>query len=460
VTDRPRRRTVLAGLAAGAAAAAGGAVLFRHKLAGRVRRLTRDPAFAATPPLAPHDPARDHRTLHVARGAGPAANIDAVLDQVDLRAAIGDDDVVAIKVSAQWWNQGMTNVAAARRVVERVLDRPGFRGEVILFENTHFRLADGSGLARAFTHPSARNVDVPGWASLGDLVGELRASARPASAVGLVDAAPSALAGDPWHDPGHAHGTYGGDGRGPIAPGEARDGYRWDLARAFRRKRGWLETARTPLSWPVFRSPRTGLHIDLADGVSEVAGATLRKTSRKLTWISMVTVNEHASTGMTACCKSAMGVVDMSAGKFGTDPRTDGYASIHYFGNPEATWRMAGPLAHFARTVRAPDLYLAVAEWVALRPAPSVAWDDDTQDARLAAEAAHRAATVIAGTDPVAIDYWAARHVLTPIAAQIGARGKAAFDVTDPDSLLSRFLRDYREVYRGGTMDDALIAIA
>lgn len=458
---RPSRRRVVAGLAAGAAgAAAVGAVALRRPLLARVRRLTRDPAFAATPPLVPHDPVKERRTLHVARDQGPAGNVDAVLDQVGLDRLIGDDDVVLLKVSAQWWNQGMTNVAAARRVVQRILDRPGFRGELILFENTHFRLADGSGLARAFTHPSERNVDVPGWASLGDLVAELRASPRPVSAVGLVDAAGSELAGDPWHDPTHAHGTYGGDGRGPIAPGELRDGYRWDTARAFARRRGWLETARSPLSWPVFTSPRSGLQVDLADGVHELSGGARRRTSRRLTWISMVTVNEHASTGMTACCKSAMGVVDMSAGRFGTDPRTAGYSSIHYFGNPEATWRMAGPLAHFARTVRAPDLYLAVAEWVGLRPPAATPWDDGGMDLRLAEAAAHRAGTLVAGTDPVAVDAWAARNVLTPIAERVGARGRAAFDLRDPDSKLSRFLRDYRAVAGAGTLDEALVTVA
>ena len=34
------------------------------------------------------------------------------------------------------------------------------------------------------------------------------------------------------------------------------------------------------------------------------------------------------------------------------------------------------------------------------------------------------------------------------------------FDLRDADSKLSRFLRYYREVYRGGTMDDALIAVS
>jgi hypothetical protein len=412
--------------------------------------------------LRPHDPASERRTIAVARGGAPAANVDAVLDTVGIDRVVGIDDLVIIKVAAQWWNQGMTNVAAARRVIERVLARPGFRGEVVVFENTHFRLADGSGLARAFTRPSERNVDVPGWASLGDLVAHYKTAGAPVSFVGLVDAGASELAGDPWHDPEHAHGVYGGDGRGPIAAGELRDGYRWDFARTFEKRRGWFETARTPLTWPVFSSPRSGLQIDLADGVFELRGGARIPTQRKLTWIQLVTVNEHGSTGMTACCKSAMGVVDMSAGRLGTHPLAAGYQSIHYFGNPEATWRMAGPLAYFAEQVRAPDLYVAIAEWVAITPPDGTpGWTGgEAMDPRLAAESAHQARTVIAGTDPVAIDWWAAQHVLMPIAEQVRGPGRAGLDVRNPDSKLSRFLRYYREVARRGTMDDALITVA
>jgi hypothetical protein len=448
---------VLIGGGIAGALAAGGFGL-RRQLAGRLRRWTRSPEFSATPRLVPHDPATERRTIAVGRDAGPAGNVDAVIDTLGVERIVGEDDVVIVKVAAQWWNQGMTNVAATRRVIERILARPGFRGEVVVFENTHFRLADGSGLARAFTRPSERNVDVPGWSTLGDLVASYRGAAAPVSFVGLIDAAPSELAGDPWHDPEHAHGVYGGDGRGPIADGDLRDGYRWDFARTFAKKRGWFETARTPLTWPVFTSPRSGLQIDLADGVSEIAGATRTRTGRKLTWIQLTTVNEHGSTGMTACCKSAMGVVDMSAGRLGTDPRTDGYQSVHYFGSPEATWRMAGPLAHFAREVRAPDLYLALAEWVAVTPAGWVG--GDTRDARLEAASAHRAGAVVGGTDPVAIDWWCAKHLLHPIATEIDSAARGDLDVDNPDGKLTRFLRYYREVAGAGTMDESLITIA
>ena len=118
----------------------------------------------------------------MARGAGPAANVDAALDKLGgIAKFVGEDDVVLIKTSAQWWNQGMTNVAALRRVIEHVLERPGFRGEVIVFENTHFLLPDGSALSRAFTRPSERNVDVSGWSTMGALV----AVAAPATAIDL-----------------------------------------------------------------------------------------------------------------------------------------------------------------------------------------------------------------------------------------------------------------------------------
>ncbi|MCX5747282.1 MAG: DUF362 domain-containing protein [Proteobacteria bacterium] len=451
------RRTFIGG---GLAVVGTVAFVLRKKLKSKLTRWTRSAAFTATPPLRAHDPATERRTVHVAKGGTVEANVDQVLDKAGVDKLVGVDDLVILKISAQWWNQGMSNVAAVKRTIERILARPGFTGEIVVFENTHFRLANGSGLSRAFSRDSARNVDVPGWTKLGDLVDHFDKSGAPVSFVGLVDAAPSELADDHWHDAPHAHGVYGGDGRGPIKPGEVRDGMRWDFERAYALKRGWFEETRTPLSWPVFTSPRSGLQIDFADGIFKVEGDKRTKVDRKLTWISMVTVNEHSATGMTACCKSAMGIVDMSAGRFGTDPRTEGYNSIHYFGNPEATWRMAGPLAHFATHVRSPDLYLAVAEWVAISPPASAAWDDDRADIRLDEATAHRANTVVAGDDAVAVDWVCAKQVLMPIAQRIDGRYKAQLDVTDPDSKLSKFLRYYREVARKGTMDDALIDVA
>jgi uncharacterized protein DUF362 len=449
-----RRRLLVA---AGAAFAGAGALALaaRRRIVTRLSNLTRLDEFTRTPALTPHDPARDRRTLYVGRGGGPAENVDAVFAKLGgVEPLVGPDDVVIIKVSAQWWNQGMTNVAAVKRVIERVLGREGFRGEVVVFENVHFRLADGSGLARAWTRPSDRNVDVPGWNKMGDLIPHFKALGAPVSFVGLVDGGESRLAGDYWHDPAHEHGVYGGDGRGPIAPGDARDGYHWSFDQAFRLRRSRVDYAQTPLTWPRFTASHTGTVVDLRDGAFRREGGRLVPLGRKVTFLNMTTANEHSATGYTGACKSAMGIVDMSAGRMGLDPRVRDYQSVHYFGDPHARWRMAGPLAHFAKAVRAPDLYLSVAEWVALTPRPG--WDEEREDIRLAASSAFQTKAVVAGTDPVAVDAWCVRNLLMPL----GGANRAMLNLDDPDSKVSKFLRYYREAYGSGTLDQGLVELA
>jgi hypothetical protein len=449
-----RRKMIIGGIAAGVGAL-GFAV--RRRLSSKLASITQLPSFTATPALVPHDPARDRAKIYVARGGSPAANVDVVLAKLGgIGSLVGAEDVVVIKVSAQWWNQGMTNVAAVKRLIECVLERDGFRGEVILFENTHFRLADGSGLSRAWLAKSERNVDVPGWDKLGDLIPHFRDRGAPVSFVGLVDAGPSELANDAWHDPTHALGVYGGDDRGPIGPAEDRDGYHWDFGKTFRLARSWVDDARTPLTWPRFTSPRTGLVVDLKDGVLRRDSGKLVPTGKKLTWINMTTANEHGATGFTGACKSTMGIVDMSAGALGTHPVARGYASVHYFGRgtPSATWRMAGPLAYFAREVRSPDLILLVAEWVAFIPP---GFDSEKEDIRHSAATCTQKRTIVAGTDPAAIDTWAARNLMMETAS---ANKAVHFDLDQTGAKLTKFLRYYREVYGKGTIDPDLIDVA
>jgi hypothetical protein len=434
------------------AAAAGGAFVVRRKLRNTVSGLTQLASFAASPALVPHDPIRDKARVLVARGGSPAANVDDVLAKLGgIGSVVGTDDVVIVKVSAQWWNQGMTNVAAVKRLLEHVLERDGFRGEVIVFENTHFRMPDGSGLSRAWVHPSTRNVDVPGWTKLGDLIDHFKGRV---GFVGLVDGGASALADDDWMDATHSAGRYGGDGRGPIADGDVRDGYHWDFGRAFRLAKSWVDEARTPLTWPRFTSPRSGLVVDMEKGVLRREAGRLIETGRRLTWINMTTANEHGASGLTAACKSTMGVVDMSAGALGTHPLVRDYQSIHYFGwgRPTAQWRMAGPLADFARKIRKPDLILTVAEWVAYAPT-----EHSDEDIRLSDRTCMQARTVIAGTDPVAMDAWTVRNVMAHLP---GANIRSRMDLDNPDATVTKFLRYYRQVYEGGTLDPTLIDVA
>lgn len=462
------RRKLLLGSGAVVLAAGGAAVVMRKRIMSRLDRWTIKDSFGATPPLVPHDPVKDKATVYVARDAGPAGNVDAVLGKLGgIGTVVGADDVVAIKVSAQWWNQGMTNVAAVKRVIEHIVEQPGWNGEVVVFENTHFRRMDKAegdparGLARAWTFPSTANVDVPGWSSLGDLIPYFAQRGAPVSFVGLVDAGESSLAGDPWFDPDHAHGVYGGDGHGPLAAHDTRDGYFWDFGHTFRLERSWVRDAQTPLTWPRFTSPRTGAVIDFRDGVLRRDGDKLVATGQRLRFINMTTANEHGSTGFTGACKSPMGIVDMSAGALGTDSRAEGYQSIHYFGrtgranaSADPTWRMAGPLAYFCERVRKPDLYLTVAEWVAIVPKTGY---DGSDDMRHHAACRQPTRTIVAGTDPVAIDAWCVRNLVAPLAPQAADPGMN--DLTNPDSKVSRFLRYYRQVAGAGTLDPALVTV-
>jgi uncharacterized protein (DUF362 family) len=49
---------------------------------------------------------------------------------------IAPEDVVLIKVNAQWKYRGATNSDVVRGIIQRILDHPqGFRGEVVVFEN-------------------------------------------------------------------------------------------------------------------------------------------------------------------------------------------------------------------------------------------------------------------------------------------------------------------------------------
>ena len=171
----------------------------------------------------------------------------------------------------------MTNVAAVKRVIEHVLERPGFTGEVIVFENTHFRLADGSGLSRAWMRPSERNVDVPGWNKLGDLIPHFRERSAPVSFVGLVDAGDERpLRRHVARPRAHARASTAVTGAARSSLATSATATTGTSRRAFRLEKSWVDEAKTPLTWPRFTSPRTGLVVDLKDGVKRREGEAAR----------------------------------------------------------------------------------------------------------------------------------------------------------------------------------------
>ena len=160
------RRVFLTG---GIIAVVGGAAFaLRRKLVGAVASKTRLPSFSATPPLVPHHPIRDRKSIAVAQGGTPAENVDSALAKLGgIGKVVGQDDLVIIKVSAQWWNQGMTNVAAVKRVIEHVLERPGLPGRGHRVREHALPPEGRIGSRARVDAPERRNVDVSGWTSSG-----------------------------------------------------------------------------------------------------------------------------------------------------------------------------------------------------------------------------------------------------------------------------------------------------
>jgi len=76
---------------------------------------------------------------------------------------IAPDDVVLIKVNAQWKYRGCTNSDLIRGLIQRILDHPdGFTGEVVIFENGQGRGSlncdnTGSGYPDGGVHANANN---------------------------------------------------------------------------------------------------------------------------------------------------------------------------------------------------------------------------------------------------------------------------------------------------------------
>jgi hypothetical protein len=78
-------------------------------------------------------------TVYRSVNGNPAANLEKVIDLLGgIERIVGVDDVVVIKPNVQWWNQGASNLAAIRKLVELIMNHPGgFNGEVVLAENCH-----------------------------------------------------------------------------------------------------------------------------------------------------------------------------------------------------------------------------------------------------------------------------------------------------------------------------------
>lgn len=263
---------------------------------------------------------------------------------------IGPEDVVLVKVNAQWKYRGCTNSDLVRGLIQSILDHPdGFTGEVVIFEN-----GQGRGSLDCDT-AGGRNNPYPNHA--------IRANAedKSHSFLHLVDSV--------FNDPRVS--SYLLDPIRSIFIGRAdhvTDGYR----------------IYQDVSYPCFTTAG-GRRVELREGVWNGKGHDDR-----LKLINVPVLKHHDKNGseITASLKHFYGILSMSDGQ-------SGYR--HYKGLGQTCGKMVA-------SVKTPVLNILDCIWVSHRNIRGYPAEDTA-----------RVDQILASQDPVALDYWAAKHILYPI---------------------------------------------
>ncbi len=330
-------------------------------------------------------------TLYRAVNGTPERNLNKIIDMMGgIEKLIGAHDVVLIKTNAQWWNQGSPNLSALKAFVDMIMERPGgFFGEVVVVENCHRGKSPWTSKGSAWANTFQRNSDVPGVKNLNGLCMLLKEKYDSRfSTVHWIDISHG---GKRVYSPADGGGYVYCDGTGGIPLITCDNGAKGRDLRS------------TIMTYPIFLTDK-GTRIDFKHSIWKDGSYT----GQPLRFINFAALNHHSTyCGATSAVKNYMGITDLSGGP---DPHNDGlltdkYYNFHSF--PLDKWA-PGPrpgmlgkeMGVFMKTIRKADLNVTTAEWVGL-------------SSRTHPPVAHTRA-VIASTDPVALDYHAAKYILYP----------------------------------------------
>lgn len=198
---------------------------------------------------------------------------------------------------------------------------------------------------------------------------------------------------------------------------------------------GYVYEASSKISYPKFRTPLGNHYLSLRHGIWDSAQAVYDRSRLRI--ISMPVLKAHGMAGSTIAVKNWVGIMTTaeSAVRFG------GSNSMHY------TY-MFGPYALVARVMDAtfPDLSIVDAAWITTDGPANTWWVTQTD-------------LLAASTDPVAVSWYTARYMLTPVARYP--------QYTDPElegSLYNNVLRNWTTFLHDSaghacTMDSADISV-
>ncbi len=260
---------------------------------------------------------------------------------------IAPDDVVLIKVNAQWKYRGATNSDLIRGLIQRLLDHPdGFTGEVVIIENGQGRGSLACDTSAAYGGDSS-----------------VRANAIDEKHSFLY------LVNEVFHDP-RVSAFLLDPIRGKFIDG---DDHHTDGYRRFE-----------DVSYPCFTTSG-GRRVELREGIWQGGHYT-----QNLKLINVPVLKHHDTGGseITVSLKHFYGILSMA----------DGYSGFrHYAGLGETCGKMIA-------SIITPVLNIVDAIWVSHASLTGYP-----------ASTTFRANQLLASQDPVAVDYYAAKHILYPI---------------------------------------------
>ena len=292
---------------------------------------------------------------------------------------IARDDTIIIKVNSQWDERGGTNTDLLKALIEAIVQHPDeFVGEIIVADNGQAQYGPTfQGGSLNYSRNNAEDISQ--------------------SVQKVVDS----FAGS------HKVSTYLWDTitRQRVkeySEGDIADGY---IVNEVINPRTGIMT-----SYPKFKT-KYGTYVSFKEGLWNPQEQTYDIDRLKV--INVPVLKSHMEYGVTGCVKHYMGVVsDKLTGQLGT--------------RAHSTVATGGMGTQMVET-RFPVLNIIDAIWVNANPlgGPMTSYD-----------AATRADVITAGQDPVALDYWAAKHIL--LQAAQNKKYTSILSSMDPDKVSSR----------------------
>jgi hypothetical protein len=256
---------------------------------------------------------------------------------------IANNDVIIVKINAQWDERGGTNTDLLQRLLEAIIKHPeGFRGEIVVADN---------GQGRGSVTRENNNAEACSQ-SVQQVVDRVSGSYKVSTYL--------------WDDIREKN-------VGEYSEGDLGDGYVVNPIEN--------PTTGIQVSYPKFTTT-FGTYISFKHGVWNPDSKSYGDAGFKV--INVPVLKAHYIYGVTACVKHYMGIVSR--------PLTNAHESVG-----------TGGMGTMMAETRMPTLNILDAIWVNATPGkgPSTSYSD-----------AVRINVIASSTDPVALDYWAAKHLL------------------------------------------------